>query len=411
MAEAKRLLVLCVDIDNDLGEKAKVRGPVVGRKANLEAASALGVADPEDSDCNTIFAAVKLFDDLSKEFKHVEVATMTGDARLGYRAHTAIVKQLEKLIHDFSPDACVFVSDGAQDEEVLPLVNARVKVQSLKTVTVKQSKALESTYLLVLEKLKEPQIARMVFGIPALALLLFAFAEFLGIRLLLGILGAYLLIKAIGLEEMLFRSVSDFKVSFENVSFIFYFASVPFFIASLWMAFSRVFSLQYQYSPGDITTAKIAAWFMKDFLLLLPVAVLLILLGKVLQALSEKKNHLLPEYLVQTAGVFMFWLIFSNAAEWVIGTVSFANFFYALILSVIAMYLVVFLAREFKHDLIGKMDLEGKKVYTEIGGFVGSIVAVNKHKETIAVKTPAGQKIDFSVANIVSLGEMVVIKY
>ena len=409
MAEAKRLLVLCIDVDDDLGEKAKIRGPIVGRKANLEAAAALGVVDPEDSDVNSVFAAVKLFDELGKENKNVQLATVTGDSRGGYQAHTRIVKQLEKLIKDFSPDACVFVSDGASDEEVLPLVNARVKVNSVKTVTVKQSKQLESTYWLVLEKLKEPQIARIVFGIPGLALLLFAFAEFFGVRVLLGVLGAYSIIKATGIEERFFRRISGLRVSFENVSFIFYFAAIPFVIASLWMAFSRVFSLGQ--IAGDLSAAKLAAWFIKDLLLLLPVAVLLIVLGEVLQALSEKKHHLLPEYLVQTAGVFVFWLIFTNAADWVIGALSFSNFFYSLLLSVAGMYRVVFLAREFKHDLIAKMNLEGKNVYTEIGGLVGTVAGVNKRKETISVKTTAGQKIDLSLGNIVSLGEMVVVKY
>lgn len=406
MAEAKRLLVLCVDVDNDLGEKAKVKGPVVGRKENLEAAAALGIADPEDSDSNTVYAAVKLYDELSKEFRHVQIATVTGDQRQGYHAHSQIVKQLEKIIDEFSPDACVFVSDGASDEQVLPLVNSRVKVNSVRTVTVKQTKELESTYFAVLEKLKEPQIARIVFGIPGLALLLYAMAEFLGVRVLLGILGAYLIIKALGIEERLFAGLSDVKISFNNVSFIFYFASVPFFIASIWMGIARVASLQ-----GAYNIAKIAAWFVKDLLLLLPVAVLLIIIGEVLQALQEKKNHLLPEYLIQTAGVLLFWLIFTNAADWVIGSISFADFFYSLILGTAAMYLVVYLAREFKHDLFAKMQLEGKGVYTEIGSPIGTVVGINKKNETFIVKTSSGQKLDLSLSNIASLGERIIVKY
>jgi putative membrane protein len=49
-----RTLVLCVDRDDDLGEKAKVTSPVVGRKSNLKALIALGIEDPEDSDANVI---------------------------------------------------------------------------------------------------------------------------------------------------------------------------------------------------------------------------------------------------------------------------------------------------------------------------------------------------------------------
>jgi len=409
MAEAKRVLVLCVDVDNDVGIKAKIRGPVIGRKENIYTADALGLADPEDSDVNTIFAAVKLHDELAKEVKNVFIATVTGDARGGYRAHNEIVKQLEKIIHDLSPEACVFVSDGASDEQMIPLINSRIKVNSIRTVAVKQNKQLESTYFAVLEKLKEPHTARLVFGIPGLALLFFALAEFFGARLFIGLLGLYLIMRAFGIEEKIFSAISNVKVSFENVSFIFYFASVPFFVASLWMAFNRVFTIQY--SGTELNTAKIIAWFFKDLLLLLPVAVLLIIIGQVLQALSEKKNHLLPEYLIQIAGVLVFWLIFTNAADWVIGGISFENFFYSLLLGVAAMYLVSYLAREFKHDLFSKMQLEGKKVYTELGSLVGTIVGINRKTETFIVKTASGQKIDVSISNIASLGERIVVKY
>ncbi len=58
-----RTLVLCVDRDDDLGEKAKVSSPVVGRKNNLKAVIALGVEDPEDSDANVIFMGLKLMRD------------------------------------------------------------------------------------------------------------------------------------------------------------------------------------------------------------------------------------------------------------------------------------------------------------------------------------------------------------
>ncbi|MEC8913665.1 MAG: DUF373 family protein, partial [Candidatus Thermoplasmatota archaeon] len=49
-----RTLVLTVDRDNDLGVKAGIRGPVIGRKPTLTAALRLGIADPEESDTNAI---------------------------------------------------------------------------------------------------------------------------------------------------------------------------------------------------------------------------------------------------------------------------------------------------------------------------------------------------------------------
>ena len=56
-----RTLVITIDRDNDLGVKAGIRGPVIGRKATLTAALKLGIADPEESDTNAILGACLLY--------------------------------------------------------------------------------------------------------------------------------------------------------------------------------------------------------------------------------------------------------------------------------------------------------------------------------------------------------------
>ena len=83
-----RTLVISVDRDNDLGVKAGVRGPVIGRKATLTAALRLGIADPEESDTNAIMGALHHHDRLiekSDSSDGVEVAILTGDVRVGPR--------------------------------------------------------------------------------------------------------------------------------------------------------------------------------------------------------------------------------------------------------------------------------------------------------------------------------------
>ena len=59
-----KVLVVCVDRDNDLGRKTTVQGPVIGRENNLKAASKLALADPSEADANCMFAAVRKFDEL-----------------------------------------------------------------------------------------------------------------------------------------------------------------------------------------------------------------------------------------------------------------------------------------------------------------------------------------------------------
>ncbi|MBU1197651.1 DUF373 family protein [Candidatus Micrarchaeota archaeon] len=411
MAEPKRLMVLNVDWDNDLGEKARVKGPVIGKKANIDAATKFAIADPTDTDGNTIFEAVKTADDLQKQGLQAEVVTITGSSRLGYYADREVVKQLEKVIERLRPEACVFVSDGASDDQVIPLIQSRVRINSVRNVVVKQTKELEKTYFVLLEKLKEPHFARIVFGIPGLLLILVFFFQELGLRIFVGLLGAYLIFKGFGFEDRLFRGASRTEFSLERASFIFYFAAASLVLVSIYLAASRFGTLQ---KEGVTNIARIGAYVLKDFLLLFPISLILIIGGQLVENLSEyvhNQRYRLPGFAVSAMAVVLLWMIATNAADWVIGTLSFSEFFLSLLFTIVAMYLVIYLAREFKNGFISKMNLEGKQVYTEVGGFIGKIVGVNKRQETFLVQTSTGQKIDFVFDHITHVGDKLVIRY
>ncbi|HYB58843.1 MAG TPA: DUF373 family protein, partial [Candidatus Acidoferrales bacterium] len=79
-------LVLCIDRDNDLGSKAHIEGPVIGRSENLNAALQLGLADPEDSDINAIFEGIRVYDDLKKRATDVEIASISGNEEVGLKS-------------------------------------------------------------------------------------------------------------------------------------------------------------------------------------------------------------------------------------------------------------------------------------------------------------------------------------
>jgi putative membrane protein len=69
----KRILILCVDRDGDLGAKAGVKTPLIGRTANLDGAVSLALKDPEEPDANAMFEAVSLHDRFSNEKSADEV--------------------------------------------------------------------------------------------------------------------------------------------------------------------------------------------------------------------------------------------------------------------------------------------------------------------------------------------------
>ncbi len=212
------VLVLCIDRDNDLGRKAGVECPVVGRGANIDAALKLAIADPEDSDSNAIFGGVKALDELIASGQQAEIASIAGDVRVGLTSDEKLASQVEDLVGRLKPDGVVVVSDGAEDEAILPIIQSRVKVNSVRRVLVKQSPDLESTYYLLKQVFTDPKISHTVFIPPALALLMYAIFSFLrypegAVIAITGAVGLYLLFRGLGLDDSMEEAKQTLRTS------------------------------------------------------------------------------------------------------------------------------------------------------------------------------------------------------
>lgn len=155
-----KTLVLCVDRDDDLGVKAGLNGPVIGRQENLEAALALGLADPEEVDTNAILSGLQLYDDLVKRGMDTEIATISGDTHVGFQSDLILATQLENVLEVVKPDRAILVSDGAEDESIYPVISSRVKIDSVRRVYMKQSKSIEGTYFMIVKTLQDEKMRR-----------------------------------------------------------------------------------------------------------------------------------------------------------------------------------------------------------------------------------------------------------
>ncbi len=182
-----KALILAIDRDDDFGQKAGVEGPVVGRDACVDAALKLSLADPEDSDANVVYAAVKLYDELKKsgEFDEVEVALITGHPKVGVKSDMELARQLELVLERFPADGVITVTDGAEDEQIFPIISSKVPIISSHRVVVKQSEGIETTYYIIYRYLREilsdPEVAKVVLGIPGMILLLYGIARLVGV--------------------------------------------------------------------------------------------------------------------------------------------------------------------------------------------------------------------------------------
>jgi putative membrane protein len=213
-SEQKRILVLCVDRDGDLGTKAGVKTPVVGREANLNAAVSLALKDPEEPDANAMFEAVRIFDRLEDEGKPdevFEIASLSGSELGGISADRKVVAELNDLLGSFSASEVILVTDGYSDEAVLPVVQSRVPVSSVRRIVVKHSESIEETAALFSRYLKtlvdNPRYSRIVLGLPGLLILILVVFAMVGwvqyyVIAFVFVLSVFLLIKGFGVDRM-----------------------------------------------------------------------------------------------------------------------------------------------------------------------------------------------------------------
>ena len=207
-------LVLAIDRDNDLGRKTGIRSPVIGRETNLEAAQALGLADPEESDTNTMLAAVRIYDQLLKEGIEVEVVTICGDVRVGTRSDMKIANTLDKVIAQTHATHAVIVSDGAEDRELEPIIRSRLLIDATRQVVVQQSRPIEDTLYTIIHKMEDPKIQRKFILPMALAASVWGFLALMGKSEIAGgaillTLGGYMLVKVAGWENEIRRIYRD----------------------------------------------------------------------------------------------------------------------------------------------------------------------------------------------------------
>jgi putative membrane protein len=210
----KRILILCVDRDGDLETKAEIKTPLMGRTANLDAAVSLALHDPEEPDANAMFEAIRVNDRLQKEKQPdetFEVATISGLELGGVSADRKLVAELNTVLASFNANEVILVSDGYSDEAILPLVESRVPVSSVRRVVIKHSAKIEETAEVFSKYLKllfnDPRYSRIAVGLPGLLILLlgilYVFPEYLNYYFVVIalILGIFMLGKGFGVDK------------------------------------------------------------------------------------------------------------------------------------------------------------------------------------------------------------------
>ena len=207
---ATNLLVICVDRDNDVGKKAGISTPVIGRDACIETAQRLALEDPEDADSNAIFAAIKTYEDLVSSGYKAQVITVAGVESRSVQGDEKIALEIKSVLKKFPADGAVIVSDGEDDEMVIPIIQNVIPVVSVQRVVMKVSRTIEHSYALFGKFLKmvmyDPKYSKFFLGVPGILLLIGGIGVLTGysaeiFAVLVGILGSAFLIRAFDIDK------------------------------------------------------------------------------------------------------------------------------------------------------------------------------------------------------------------
>jgi len=313
--EQKRILILCVDRDGDLGVKAAVKTPVVGREENLNAAVALALRDPEEPDANAMFEAVRIYDRLQSESKPeeiVEIATISGSELGGVGADRKIVAELSELLGSFSASEVILVTDGYSDETVLPLIESRVPVSSVRRIVVKHSESIEETAALFTRYLKmvmeNPRYSRIALGLPGLLLLILGILSIFGLvhyylMAFILVLSVFMLVKGFGVDRAAKNlyiwakeySPPPLRVQISNFTAV---AGVLCMVLSIYYGWTDAAKYVATIGPPDMAgwlsiLPQIAGYFIKGSMDLIVVGICVVLLGKAIRLYFERDARLL----------------------------------------------------------------------------------------------------------------------
>ncbi|PTD94617.1 hypothetical protein C9439_02020 [archaeon SCG-AAA382B04] len=232
-----KTLVLCIDRDNDIGSKTGRIGPLIGVEANLKAVEELGLSDPEDSDINAIYEGIKISKELGEE---AILATITGSENVGVKSDQEISRQIDQVLDKVDADKAILVTDGAEDENVIPIVESRIDINSIRRVIVRQSQDLETTYYLIKRLMEDPKVLRTFFIPAGLAFIVYAMFNFFNatefaISGIFAVVGSYMIIRAFGGDQTIYKIIEDIKQSLTtgSMSFIAYVASFILVVAGI----------------------------------------------------------------------------------------------------------------------------------------------------------------------------------
>lgn len=205
-----KIIIICIDRDDDIGTKGGIETPIIGKVLCIQAGIRLAINDPEDSDCNAIFGAIKSYEEFRTKGYDVEVALVAGKYNRGVEGDAKIAQEIDLVLDKYNADGAVVVSDGEDDETVIPLIQGKIPLISIQRIIVRQSRSVEYSYAILGRYIKilfyDPRYSKFFLGLPGALFItsglsiLFGFSK-VAFALGLSILGLAFIVRAFDIDK------------------------------------------------------------------------------------------------------------------------------------------------------------------------------------------------------------------
>ncbi len=205
-----KIIIICIDRDDDIGTKGKIETPIIGKDLCTKAGTRLAIEDPEDSDCNAIFGAIKSYEDFRTKGYDVEVSLVAGKYNRGIEGDAKIAQEIDEVLNKYNADGAIVVSDGEDDETVIPVIQGKIPIISIQRIIVRQSRSVEYSYAILGRYIKilfyDPRYSKFFLGLPGALFItsglsiLFGFSK-VAFALGLSILGLAFVVRAFDIDK------------------------------------------------------------------------------------------------------------------------------------------------------------------------------------------------------------------
>ncbi|MGN6629268.1 MAG: DUF373 family protein [Candidatus Nitrosocosmicus sp.] len=242
-----KVIIICIDRDDDIGIKGGLKTPIIGKDHCIEAGTRLAIEDPEDSDCNAIFGAIKSYEDFIKKGYDVEVSLVAGKYNRGIEGDAKIAQEIDLVLYHFDADGAVIISDGEDDETVIPLIQGKIPIISIQRIIVRQSRSVEYSYAILGRYIKilfyDPRYSKFFLGLPGALFItsglsiLFGFST-IAFALVLSILGIAFVVRAFDVDKSISTLSKPTPSTFIRI--FSYFAGTLIILASILNGISHV---------------------------------------------------------------------------------------------------------------------------------------------------------------------------